>query len=306
MGNKIERVHICICICTLKRPESLGILLEKIRTQATSEFFTYSVNIVDNDKDCSAARTIEQFRSTSEIPVEYHMEPRQNISLARNMAVATAQGDYFAFIDDDEFPTETWLVSLYEMIRKYPVAGVLGPVLPYFDDRTPRWLIRSGICIRPSVPNGTYLSIENTRTGNVLLDSQIFRNMATPFEPQQGRRGGEDIAFFRKLMDKGSRFVWCENAAVYEIVGPERCKKMYHIRRNALNGGNSGQLIRKNRSSSLLPLLKSGLSVPAFLIILPFSLLIGQHVFMRYLCRTSYNLSRVCSFFGLTFIKERD
>jgi succinoglycan biosynthesis protein ExoM len=300
------KAHICVCICTFKRPRSLRILLEKIGTQATSGLFTHSVNIVDNDKDRSAARIIDQFRSTSQIPIRYQVEPRQNISLARNMVVATAQGDYFAFIDDDEFPIETWLISFYEAMQEYQVAGVLGPVLPYFDKQTPPWLIKSGICIRPSIPTGTFLTFENTRTGNVMLDSQIFKGMATPFEPQQGRRGGEDIAFFRKVIDKGHKFVWCEKAPVYEIVGPERWTKTYYIKRSALNGGNSGQLIPKDHPSSWLSVFRSGLSIPVFLLLLPFSLLIGRHVFMRYLCRMSYHLSRVFSFFGFVLIKERN
>jgi glycosyltransferase involved in cell wall biosynthesis len=299
-------LHICICICTFKRPQTLKILLDKLKNLNASGIFTYSINIVDNDVNCSAAKTVEQFESSSKIPIRYQVEPRQNISLARNMAVATAKGDYFAFIDDDEFPTETWLTTLYVMIQQYQVAGVLGPVLPYFDKETPSWLIRSGICTRTSLPTGTFLTLKRTRTGNVLFDSRVFEGAISPFEPDKGRRGGEDVAFFRNMIEKGNQFVWCEEAPVYEIVGPKRWSRMYYFKRSVINGGNSGSMMREKPFSSLPLLLRSAISFPILLILLPFSLVIGQHVFMPYLCSASYHISRICSFMGLIVIKERN
>jgi len=298
--------HICVCICTFKRPETLQILLDKIRAQVTSGLLTFSVNVVDNDLTGSARHVVEQFEKRSDVPIRYQIEPRQNISLARNMVISTASGDYFALIDDDEFPTETWLISLFRMMKKHRVAGVLGPVQPYFDKRAPSWLIRSGICNRPSWPSGTFLTSERTRTGNVLLDSRIFRGMTAPFDPQQGRRGGEDISFFRRLANQGARFVWCQEAPVFEVIGPPRWKKTYYIRRSALNGTNSGRMLREDFSSSWPSVLRSALSVPVFLSFLPFALLFGQHVFIRDLCRVSYHFSRVCGFGGLPIVGERD
>ena len=36
---------------------------------------------------------------------------KQNIALARNKAIENAKGDFIAFIDDDEFPLDQWLLN---------------------------------------------------------------------------------------------------------------------------------------------------------------------------------------------------
>jgi len=46
--------HITVCICTFKRPELLGQILESVAKQETNGLFTYSVVISDNDRAESA------------------------------------------------------------------------------------------------------------------------------------------------------------------------------------------------------------------------------------------------------------
>src|ERR1051325_8420557 len=82
------------------------------------------------------------------------VEPRQNIALARNMAVANAKGDFIAFIDDDELPGGEWLLTLFSAYQQYGVDGVLGPVKPRFDEPPPKWVVDGRFCERPSYPTG--------------------------------------------------------------------------------------------------------------------------------------------------------
>ena len=84
-----------------------GSLLDRIQKQRTDNLFTYSVVVVDNDFRESAKEVVCLFKEEASIPVDYYCEPEQNISLARNMALRNARGNYVAFIDDDEFPIDT-------------------------------------------------------------------------------------------------------------------------------------------------------------------------------------------------------
>ena len=95
--------HLSVCICTYKRPQLLKRLLETLEKQET-DGFTFSVVVADNDEGRSAEPVVLEFSAQSAIPVTYCMESEQNISLARNRAIANASGDFIAFIDDDEFP----------------------------------------------------------------------------------------------------------------------------------------------------------------------------------------------------------
>src|SRR6202022_4183548 len=96
--------HIAVCICTYKRPDYLKRLLKELIGQETGGLFTYSIVVVDNDRSESARAVVSDMAASSPIPVKYCMEPRQNIALARNRAIENAQGDFVAFIDDDDFP----------------------------------------------------------------------------------------------------------------------------------------------------------------------------------------------------------
>ena len=82
------------------------------------------------------------FAKTSTIPVKYCSEPHQNIALARNKAIENAQGDYVAFLDDDEMPAEKWLVTLFKTCQQYQVDGVLGSARPEFEGKPPGWLLK--------------------------------------------------------------------------------------------------------------------------------------------------------------------
>ena len=83
-----EKAHISVCICTLKRPQMLLRLLQALERQQIGEEFTFSVVVADNDSAESARESVEQFSRRSSLRIIYCVEPRQNIALARNKALA--------------------------------------------------------------------------------------------------------------------------------------------------------------------------------------------------------------------------
>ena len=127
-----------------------------------------------------------------------------------------ASGDYVAFIDDDEFATERWLISLFQTCEKLGVTGVLGPVKAHFESEAPGWAVRGGFFERPNHETGFPIGLSDARTGNVLFRREILKANWPPFREQFGT-GGEDVDFFKRMMAQGARFVWCAEAEVYEI-----------------------------------------------------------------------------------------
>src|SRR5436190_13333040 len=145
--------HISICVCTFQRPELLAELLRALLDQITNSEFRYSIIVVDNDRLESGRPTVEQFRKGAAHILEYSVEPEQSIALARNRAVAQATGDYIAFVDDDETPSEDWLYQLYLALMRSDSDGVLGPVKPCFASPPPAWILKAGIFDRPNSQN---------------------------------------------------------------------------------------------------------------------------------------------------------
>ena len=95
-----ETPHICVCVCTYKRPQYLKRLIGELSTQETGGLFTYSIVVVDNDRLRSAESVVKDVAASCPIPIHYCVESQQNIAMARNKAVNNACGDFIAFIDD--------------------------------------------------------------------------------------------------------------------------------------------------------------------------------------------------------------
>jgi glycosyltransferase involved in cell wall biosynthesis len=275
-------------------------LLERLENQRTDGLFTYSVVVADNDSEQSGRQMVTAFSSASQLHVTYCCEPEQNIALARNKALAHAEGDFIAFIDDDEFPVADWLWNLFNANASYEVAGVLGPVKPHFESEPPPWVLKGKFFERPTYSSGHELRWIECRTGNVLFRKNILSTVITPFRSQFDT-AGEDLDFFRRMIEKGHKFVWCEQAAVYEVVPASRCKRSYLLRRALLRGSN----FSKHPTHRLRNAAKSLVAVPCYAVALPVVAVFGQHLLLRYLIKLCDHTSRLLAYLGLRLVTER-
>jgi succinoglycan biosynthesis protein ExoM len=292
--------HLCVCICTFKRAELLKRLLTSLASQRTEALFTYSVVVADNDAMKSAEPVVAAFSSQSSLPVTYCFEPQQNIALARNRAVEHVDGDFIVFIDDDEFPVDHWLHDLLQTCVSYKADGVLGPVKPHFDVEPPQWVKKGGFFDRPTYPTGTKLNWPETRTGNVLFRKDILDGLSAPFSPAFGT-AGEDMDFFRRMMERGHTFVWCNEAIAYETVPASRCTRRYLLNRALLRGSN----FPKHPRHRVRNIAKSLIAVPCYTLALPFLPLFGQAILVRYLSKLLDHVSRLLAFLGLPLVTQR-
>jgi succinoglycan biosynthesis protein ExoM len=288
--------HICVCVCTYKRLELLQRLLQKLTEQKTDGLFTFSVVVVDNDAEESARSVAGQFASALEIA--YLVESRRNIALARNRAVENADGDYLAFIDDDEFPINEWLLLLYKTCTERGVDGVLGPVKRHFDVQPPQWILKSRFYDRRVNATGTVVEWPEARTGNVLLKKHVLTPGEKAFRPEF--RAGEDQDFFRRMIEKGHVFIWSAEAVAYETVPPARWNRGYMLRKALLRGATA----RLQPTCGPLDIAKSFLAVFLYAPALPFSILLGQHRFMTLLVKMFDHLGKLLAVFGINPIKE--
>lgn len=293
-----DKRHVSVCVCTYKRPQFLRRLLKELANQQTDGLYTYSIVVADNDMLQSAKPAVSEFAQTSSIPIDYCIEPQQSIPLVRNRAIENARGDYVAFIDDDEFPVKNWLLTLLRACDHYGVDGVLGPVKRHFDEPPPEWVSKGNFYDRRTFRTGTVLHWKHGRTGNVLLKRHIFASGEPPFRPQF--RASEDQDFFHRMIEKGHRFVWCDEAVAYEIVPPTRWKRTIMLRRALLRGA----MARLQPTFGVLDATKSVVAVLAYTVALPFVALMGQHRFMDLLIRLCDHLGKLLAFVGIHPVKE--
>lgn len=294
-------VHITICVCTFKRPELLRRLLGAVPALRTEGVLTYSVVIADNDRERSAEAVVREFAASAAFRVTYCSEPRQNIALARNKTLEHAEGDFIAFIDDDEYPSAEWLVELLGALRAHNADGVLGPVRPHFEETPPDWAVRGGFFERPRHRTGYRMGLKEARTGNLLFARRMIDGVSPVFREQFGS-GGEDVDFFRRMMEQGRVFIWCDEAPVFESVPASRANRRYLLRRGLLRGRNNFN----NPQGRVRKMLISTVAAPLYALLLPFCLLGGQHVFLRYQIKLYDHGARFLTMFGLNPEKDRD
>src|SRR6266536_4078659 len=181
--------HISVCICTFRRPVLLKRLLLELEAQPTAGLFSFSVVVSDNDAAQSARELVMQFSAASALKTVYCAESEQNIALARNAALASATGDFIAFIDDDEFPSRDWLLTLFRACNQYGAAGVLGPVKPCFEQDPPEWVRTGRFFERPTHDTGFVIGWTEGRTGNLLFKRRILEGIEIAFRPEFGSGG---------------------------------------------------------------------------------------------------------------------
>jgi glycosyltransferase involved in cell wall biosynthesis len=292
--------HICVCICTYKRPQLLRRLLGDLADQETNGLFSYSIVVADNDHLRSAEAVVKDFAAVAtNIPVKYCMQPQQNISLTRNKAIEKTSGDFIAFIDDDEFPTKRWLFTMFEACNKFNADGVLGPVKPYFEEKAPKWVVRGKFYERPTYATGFVIDWRKGRTGNVLLKKLIFEGLDQPFSPKF--HVGEDQDFFRRMIAKGYTFIWCNEAVAFEAVPPVRWSRTFMLKRALLRG----TCCLQHPVSHFRIIATSVLAIPIYAAALPFTLALGHHRFMTLLVKLFDHLGRLLAFVGLKPVTDQ-
>lgn len=290
--------HICVCICTYKRPQPLRRLLTDLNGQNTGGRFTYSIVVADNDEARSGEAVVAEAAKSLDVPVKYCAEPRKGISRARNKVIENAEGDFVALIDDDEFPTPDWLLNLFNTCRRYGVDGVLGPVRRHFDQPPPLWLQRSRLYDRSVIPTGMMVTWRGSRTGNALLKREVLAGDAAPFNVDL--TVGEDQDFFRRKIEAGHTFVWSAEAVVYEVLPPARWKRTYYIHKAFVYGAHAA----RRPDCGAISIIKSAIAVPLYALGLPFALLAGQHRFMTLLVKLCDHAGKLLYLMRINPVRE--
>lgn len=300
-NNFLQNDHIVVCICTYNRFDMLSKLLYELNKQITDDLFTYSVVVVDNDANRSAENVVENIVNKVEYSISYCHEPVQNIALARNKTIENATGDFLAFIDDDEFPPDNWLLTSYTTLKHFDVDGVLGPVKPFFENKPPNWIIKGKYYEKlPPIGTGEKLHWQDTRTSNVLMKRNVFDAAENRFREEFGR-GGEDRDFFRRMISKGYVFIWSAEAFVFETIPPVRFTRSFMVRRAILRG----RLSLHHDFFGMFPLLKSLVACLLYSCLLPLLLLFPHHIFMKYLIKLSEHIGVLLAFAGFDVIKQK-
>jgi succinoglycan biosynthesis protein ExoM len=185
------------------------------------------VIVVDNDVNRSAEPVIQEARQKG-LAVQYHVEPVRSIALARTRSVRSAQGNWIAFIDDDEAADPLWVLELWKQTEAGLVDAVFGTVEYSFEPGAPAWICSA----YPSNKRVTGEKVQHWEgtTANALVRRSAIIALGDLFSADYGLTGCEDSELFRRLSDRGSSFVGAAAAITYEKIPAHRTTVRYLLR----------------------------------------------------------------------------
>lgn len=228
--------QVAVCIVTRRRPEGLRRTLLSLNELAldSRENVGVKIVVVDNDPAGSGREAVDEVGGLR-FPVDYVLEARHGIPMARNTAIKRAGSvDFVAFIDDDEWADPDWLAELLAAQAESGAEIVVGPVVPDYVTAPPPWLIRDAY-FDPL----TYRHLESMHfayTSNVLIDSSALSIEEGPFSERFARAGGSDTHFFMRAVRDGFSIVWAPRAHVHEAIPEQRMRIGWTVRREFRRG----------------------------------------------------------------------
>jgi succinoglycan biosynthesis protein ExoM len=295
-------MKISICIATCERPEQLRAILADIVAQRTVPF---EVVVVDNDAGASARSVIEERRRLG-MPCDliYDIQPKRNISLTRNRTVELANGDWLAFLDDDERVPRNWLTEMVATFDIHAADGVLGPVIPVLPSHAPIWIRRGHFYDWPRMKTGRVVPRNRLRFGNVVLRAGLLKRMPIPFDPNYGLTGGEDGDLLSRLTNGGARILWCDEACVNEPITQARLSFAWLAKRSLRGGqdfarhfiaGRYGVPAVGARAAFALRALAQGALAAC---LAPVTIVLGRHASAYWLLKAIANAGKLSVFGG--------
>lgn len=223
--------RISLIIPTQRRLEPLERAMRSALAQEGVDPAELELVVADNDAVPSARGLVEALAAQAQFPVVYVHEPEAGVANARNAAMAQAQGELIAFLDDDEEAPSCWLAALIAAQAQFDADVVFGPVrarAPAHVTAHRAYLERffSRLDSAPAGPIDHYYGC-----GASLVRRSALPDPQRPFSPSRNQTGGEDDLLFGALQRRGARFAWAPDGWVWEDPAPERLSLRYAVRR---------------------------------------------------------------------------
>lgn len=172
---------VSVVICTRDRPEQLARCLRSLQalSQAPEEIL-----VVDNDPSSDATRQL-----VAQTPgVQYVLEPRPGLSVARNTGIHHSTGDIIAYTDDDVIVHPDWITRLQQGFR------------------VPKVMVVTGIVIAAELETEAQYSFEKYWSFNrgycaLTFDTQYFEKYRLIGVPAWRIGAGANMAFRRRAIE---------------------------------------------------------------------------------------------------------
>ncbi|MFP4009572.1 MAG: hormogonium polysaccharide biosynthesis glycosyltransferase HpsE [Spirulinaceae cyanobacterium] len=125
-ASPLAKYDVTIAICTYNGQSRLPEVLQCLEQQVVPEDIAWEVLIIDNNSSDETQKVSDRYCQIASYSLRYYFEAQQGLAFARQSAIEQAQGQWVAFIDDDNFPDPDWVGAAMQFARTHPQAGAYG------------------------------------------------------------------------------------------------------------------------------------------------------------------------------------
>jgi glucosyl-dolichyl phosphate glucuronosyltransferase len=230
-------VAYTVALCTHNHADRLERTLGDLAQLQMPEA-PWELVIVDNGCRDGTPELLAQHPWPSGWQVRVVREEKLGLSNARNRAIADAQGDYVIFMDDDETPDPDWLCAFERLILAKNPDAFGGRIRVLFEDARPAWLKdellgflgelnRAEAIVALTDPGTTFYG------GNFGIRKTVC-DVVGLFDAMLGRKGadntgGEEVDFYRRLLNAGFRVWWTPEAVIHHRIQAAKLARSYFL-----------------------------------------------------------------------------
>jgi glycosyltransferase involved in cell wall biosynthesis len=239
-------VDLTVLIATYNRADLLKQTLESL-CRLESPGCEWKLVVCDNNSTDLTGQIVQSF--SRRLPLAYVSEPRQGKNRALNTGLRVAEGELYAFTDDDVIVDSGWLLELWRGFTRWPAAAVLGGRIGlHWPEQTPGWLrsIRREFQQTYYVLQdfgsdpGSYRQNEGPAGANMAVRSELFKQ-GLRFNEQigplgSGRIAGSEAELLSRLRDAGHQRIYVPSAVVHHVLRPEMVRRRWLRRRGYGHG----------------------------------------------------------------------
>lgn len=250
-------IKIVVTVPTYKRPEQVLLTLKSLKEQSTD--MPFAIIVMDNHEDAEGAATASKFLQDNHLLGLVILAHDRGNCHAYNAGWTTAlehfpNFEWLAVIDDDEIADKDWLKNHIATAHQTNSDFVGGPQIQKFHkSAADHW--HEHPVFQPHYSETGSVPILYS-SGNVIISRKVLDQMPRPFlEPSFNFIGGGDSDFYRRSLEQGFTFAWCQEAPVYEDVPERRSTFSWVNARSMRNGAISAIIetrISKNRKKTIL------------------------------------------------------
>lgn len=229
-------MKLSIVISTYNNATSLIRALGSVVEQDADKSLWECVVVDNASTDDTHARAEAFIDEHPDIHFQLVSESRQGLSFARNCGIATAKGEFIAFIDDDETINKEFVSAYLDLFINYGAFAAAGALKVRYESKRPKWMSHytEKMIANPLDLGKEIVTITSSVTptgGNMAFSKELF-NLYGSFDTDLGRKGesvmgGEENEMFDRLRNLGERVFYTPHAIAYHHIADRKLTAEY-------------------------------------------------------------------------------